>query len=257
MARRDASSHKQEMMEEHLSLSIKELMETKLQLKYTQSNLKHEVEKIKSELRANQLEAKTARDELLQKLTATEKELNATKQQLATTCQAEKQHTPLAASNGPEMEMKLQQKMKHMEGILQNHWLTFLNHRFSINPIVVKMTEFAKNKITTWTSQKFHVKDQELIQLQVAPSKIGSSIMSVSLLSDTLKRNTGTFMVKLLNQISDSEHYLGPEKKSNPQAKKSVLLQYDNFISYQDLHKITPTSQYLKDDILFFEVLKT
>ena len=47
MARKDMNTHKQEMMEVHLSLSIDELMETKVQLKSSQNNLKREVEKTK------------------------------------------------------------------------------------------------------------------------------------------------------------------------------------------------------------------
>ena len=47
MARKDMNTHKQEMMEVHLSLSINELMETKMKLKSAQNNLKREVEKTK------------------------------------------------------------------------------------------------------------------------------------------------------------------------------------------------------------------
>ena len=98
--------------------------------------------------------------------------------------------------------------------------------------------------------------------MQVATSKFRTNYMSVSLISRTpAKRLTGTFVVKLLNQISDSEHYLPVgEDPSSPTKKPSnanVVLHNDYFISYQDLRKNSPTRQFLKDDILFFEVLKT
>ena len=61
-----------------------------------------EVKNVTARLTANQQEAKITKDQLLQKLTITQKELNTTKQQLATTCQnltkAAKEHTTLAAS---------------------------------------------------------------------------------------------------------------------------------------------------------------
>ena len=75
----------------------------------------------------------------------------------------------------------------------------------------------------------------------------------------------GMFEVKLLNQISDCEHY-------------SITVTYDNradnvagrvtdddrgtgtgylqFFSNGDLHKITPTCQYLKDNCIFLQVSK-
>ena len=133
MTRKDAKTHKQEMMEEHLSLCINELMETKMNLKSTQSNLESEIEKSKGALTQkiilveNHLssgnkqlaEAKRTKDKLFQKLTATEKELNTTKQKLATTCQnlkkAEKEHTTLAAITNKTltaMENKFQAKIK-------------------------------------------------------------------------------------------------------------------------------------------------
>ena len=304
MARKDIHTHKQETMEKHLSLSINELMETKKQLKLTQND---EIEKptkddltqqlvakladTEQQLTASQQEAKWTKNELLQKLTAIEKELNTTKQQLATTytgCQnLEKEHTPLAASTDKaltemetkfqdavkriaELETKLQQRTVRIEEIIHNHWLTFLRHQASrlmsgteVIPIVVKMTEFAKNKASSWSSKPFNdnfSKDNCELYLQVSPSKIRNSLMSVSLLSRIpSKRVTGTFVVRLLNQISDSEHYLGPEDTSSPTKKSfstNVVLQNDGFISYQELHKNTATCQFLKDDALFFEVVK-
>ena len=191
IARKDINTHKQEMMEVHLSLSINELMETKKQLKSTQNNevkktnddltqqLVAKLADTEQQLTTSQQEVKRTKDQLLQKLTGTEKELNTTKQQLATTCQnltkAEKEHTTFAARTDKaltemktkiqavitaekrivELETNLQQKIVRIEEIIHNHWLTSLCRRASklmsgteVIPVIVKMTEFAKNNAT-------------------------------------------------------------------------------------------------------------
>ena len=77
----------------------------------------------------------------------------------------------------------------------------------------------------------------------------------------------GKFEIKLLNQISDSEHHLvtvtfgddtpdiaaGRVTEGNQSKKGWGWAQY---ISNEDLNKITPRCQYLKDDYLFFQVTK-
>ena len=74
----------------------------------------------------------------------------------------------------------------------------------------------------------------------------------------------GKFEIKLLNQISDSEHHLKTVTfddndpvdrviESNRSNSGYGFLQY---LSNKDLNKITPTRQYLKDDRLFFQVTK-
>ena len=221
MARRDASTHKQEMMEEHLSLSIKELMETKRQSLSIQSKFKHEVEKIKDDLAqqhlqvekdltakftTSQMEAKRIKEELLQKLTVTEKELNTTKQQLASVCQnlikAENEHTTLATSTDKafvevvnrfrvkitaaenrfkvkiiaaenkisDLESKLQQKIELIEGIF-GPWLTSLHNQASLDdqvvPVIVKMTNFFENVKTTWISKPFYNNHSKEYKLQL------------------------------------------------------------------------------------------
>ena len=153
---------------------------------------------------ASQQEAKRTTDQLLQKLTATEKELNTTKQQLATTCQnltkAEKEHTTLAASTDKaltemenkfqakvtevvtaaekriaELETKLQQKTKLIEGAL-NPWLLSLHYEASKSssgdqsvPVVVKMTELGKYHSDPggWLSAPFYDNHYNKLQLKV------------------------------------------------------------------------------------------
>ena len=71
MAHKDMNTHKQEMMEVHLSLSINELMHTKI-------NLKHDVEKTK--------------DDLTQQLVLHTAKIADTEQQLATSQQRAKKN---------------------------------------------------------------------------------------------------------------------------------------------------------------------
>ena len=324
MARKDINTHKQEMMEVHLSLSINELMETKRQLKSAQLEVEktnHKVEKTKDDLTQqlvwhttkvakveHQLTAsqQEAKNQLLQKLTATEKELNTTKQQLATTCQnlrkAEKEHTTLAASTDKaltemenkfqakiteiasiaekkitQLETKLQQKAKQLQEKI-DPWFIHIQYRASklssgdqAVPVVVKMTEFAKHMGTDWLSKPFYSdyhKDCEL-QLKVLANKDDPTYMSVHLNVTTKyihssKKPVEQFVVRLLNQISDSEHHHGkPHVYAHGLTSKLVVSVFkfihgddiDKFISYEHLQNNTATCQFLRYDTLFFEVL--
>jgi len=73
------------------------------------------------------------------------------------------------------------------------------------------------------------------------------------------------FEVKLLNQISDCEHYSLAIVYSNcikddyaadkvKHGNKARGWGYTNFISKEDLHKVTPTRQYLKGNCIFLQV---
>ena len=75
------------------------------------------------------------------------------------------------------------------------------------------------------------------------------------------------FEIKLLNQISDSQHYSGivTYDDNTPNDYTSRVTKgnksdngwgWAQYISNEDLLKITPTCQYLKDDCLFFQVTK-
>ena len=237
-----------------------------------------------AKLTASQQEAKWTKDQLLQKLTATEKELNTTKQQLATTCQnltkAEKEHTTLAASTDKaltemenkfqakitaaenriaELEKKLQQNTKQIE---EGSWLTSLHNRASmlssgneVVPVVVKMTEFTKHKDADWLSNSFYDNRTTCkLQLRIFVNRDDSTYMSMCLIKVLQsKRPAGRFAVRLLNQISDRNHY---QVQSDVFVPINTIWQKKFFISYKDLHKSTAEYQYLRDDTLFFEVLK-
>ena len=76
----------------------------------------------------------------------------------------------------------------------------------------------------------------------------------------------GTFEVKLLNQISNCEHYSlswayddYTDATASGRVKDAVNARgwgKSQFISNENLHKITPICQYLKDDCIFLQVSK-
>ena len=77
----------------------------------------------------------------------------------------------------------------------------------------------------------------------------------------------GKFDIKLLNQISDSEHHSNTLVYDDrvPKFSAGRVTQGDKtkegwdkpkFILNKDLCKITPPCRYLKDDCLFFQVTK-
>ena len=82
MARKDMNTHKQEMMEKHLSLSINELMEIKMQLKSSQNNRKYEVEKTKDDFAQQLVWHTTKITDIEQQLMASQQEAKKTKDEL-------------------------------------------------------------------------------------------------------------------------------------------------------------------------------
>ena len=121
------------------------------------------------------------------------------------------------------------------------------------------MTEFTKHMSTKWLSKPFYNPSKECkLQLQVSAAPVfGYTYMSVSLIVDhkQSKQQSDKLVVKLLNQVSNSEYHVGGNIFQF--AISDIIWQNQCFITYENLHKKTATYQYLKDDTLFFEVLKS
>ena len=73
----------------------------------------------------------------------------------------------------------------------------------------------------------------------------------------------GNFTVTLLNQISDKDHHsvLFPLSDNSSAGNRVTDGEYaaggwgtTKFVSNEEIHKSTPTCQFLKDDCLFFQV---
>ena len=128
-----------------------------------------------------------------------------------------------------------------------------------------------KGKKTEWYSDPFYSYPQQRIYLCIDAAGYGEgkgTHLSVSLClrkgphDDELTWPLrGKFMIKLLNQISDSEHHsvivtydnIVPDKCAN---RVSYMYRAEGwgepkFISNTNLNKITPTCRFLKGDCLF------
>ena len=146
-------------------------------------------------------------------------------------------------------------------------------------PVVISATEFdeRKNSKVKWYSGPFYSHDKGYkMCLSLYPAGNGEAKgthLSVFLYlmkgphDDELTWPLrGKFEVKLLNQISDCEHYplaiaYDEHTKDGPASRvtygvKATGWGKPHFISNENLHKVTPTCQYLKDDCIFLQVIK-
>jgi len=150
-------------------------------------------------------------------------------------------------------------------------------------PVTVKMSDFLKHERdgSDWCSEYFYssTKGYKMI-LCVCPAGDGDHIgthltVSLGYLKGAYDNELpwplrGNFEVKLLNQINDYEHYSDYCMSFNDSIPDDVTcgnrivddensvrgIRITDFISNEDLHKVTPTCQYLKDDCIFFQVTK-
>ena len=144
-------------------------------------------------------------------------------------------------------------------------------------PVVLKIPEFSKEKGRLYSNSFYsHTKGYSMcLCIHPAGLKSGKGThLSVFLhlmkgphddeLTWPLR---GKFEIKILNQFIDSEHHsMTPtfDDRTSDKCKSRVTKGDTNkdgwdkaqYISNEDLNKITPTRQYLKDDSLFFQVTK-
>ena len=345
MTRKELSKHKSEMMEEHLSLSVKtkssdaEVMLAALQ--DAKGELSEKVCLISKELAAvskdlattkEQMDAMKAKNETHKKLTSTttEKDLSNVRKSIQNLTKIQKElersfkeikdnFTRMmnnSATKAKELESKLDEKaielkskVDQVEGLLYDEtvfWYNTLNHQASklysydqdnaVSVVIVKMPGFSKNK-KEWCTSQFHLKFRTSLDHQrmrsfqnstgylFKVSTLQDDHISVSVVMPEMRRKVRQAcevpVVKLLNQLRDSEHFTATDK--SPLSHKSTAKQFsddsrdynsflrmthsfsqdyeiqeDNqsqfFIPYGELNKKTPTCQFLQNDIIFFEV---
>ncbi|XP_065916948.1 putative leucine-rich repeat-containing protein DDB_G0290503 [Dysidea avara] len=141
-------------------------------------------------------------------------------------------------------------------------------------PVIVKMSEYTKKKSDDvhWFSDSFytHHKGYRMTLLIKATgySDGRGTHLSVGLVlmkgpyDDQLSWSWGGYYnvkLMLLNQISNSEHLarnmsMDLHDQRVTSGERSTNYNSYPFISNEDLHKITPTCQYLKDDNIFIKV---
>ena len=158
---------------------------------------------------------------------------------------------------------------------------TMLQSGNQVCPVTIRMPEFnskKKNKVQ-WHSDPFYTHNKEYkmcFRIDAAGNSDGTGthlswflfLMKGPHDDELTWPLRGKFEIKLLNQISDSEHHSMtlPYDDNTPHNYTSRVTGDGNrsrygwgrpeFISNKDLNKITPTCQYLKDDCLFFQVTK-
>ncbi|XP_065901691.1 TNF receptor-associated factor 4-like [Dysidea avara] len=147
-------------------------------------------------------------------------------------------------------------------------------------PVVVKIAGYSekKNNQVQWYSDSFYTHNKGYkMCLRVEPaghSEGKGTHLSVFMYlmkgphDDELTWPlTEKFQFKLLNQISDCEHYsttltFDDHTPSEYAGRVTDCIRstggwgHRQFIVYEDLHTVTPTCQYLKDDCIFLQVSK-
>lgn len=271
MARKDKERHEEEMVKEHLSLTKEEL-----------SVMKQELSDTKEKLSVAQQEAKKVRDELTEKIAKRDQDLDIVKQQLE--CSAEalakleanfQAKMSEIASIAQERITELETKLEHnitTTSLLVGNWHTLIHTAArkppSVVPVIVKVSPYSKNDkySISWYSCAFytHPNGYEMC-LFVYTS--GHYCHALSLCVYLMKGShddklqwplKGKCEVKLLNQISNSEHYCRVsfcQDISRVVSKKKLIVFHNStFITFDKLDKVTTTCQYLKDDSIFFQV---
>ena len=338
MIRKELSKHKSEMMEEHLSLSVKmkssdsesmlaALQDTKGELSEKFCHISKELAVIsqdlattKEQMAANQLDAMKAKDEMLKKLTTTEKDLSNARKSIQSLTKLEKELersfteikdnltkiTRNSATKTKELESKLDEKTNELKtkvdqvGKLLYDATVFcsntLNHQASklylydqanaASVVVVKMPGFSKNK-KEWCTSQFYLKPLENLRMRLHQNSYQTQFkvttsqddqISVAVVMPEMQRKvkqaSEMLVVKLLNQLSDGEHFTAKIKSASQPTDFQYLfnkrLTYSGYgshstdeddddqlqflIPYGELSKKTPTCEFLRNDIAFFEV---
>ena len=245
MTRQDQEKHKKEKMEEHLMMTKHELTDTKATLANTES-----------------------------KLTDTNNQLASALQRISTLEVLLYQATDKAVfrPNSVVLESSAEWSVKLTA-------MTIMSKSGDQEcPVILKMSQFnnKKENDVQWYSDSFYTHNKYKMCLRVDAAGHGdgkSTHLSVFLFlmkgphDDKLTWPLrGKFRIKLLNQIRNSEHRSltvtfddntlgGSDKRVTKDDRAADGWGY-HFISNEDLHKTTPTCQYLKDDCLFFQVTK-
>ncbi|XP_065883093.1 TNF receptor-associated factor 5-like [Dysidea avara] len=149
-------------------------------------------------------------------------------------------------------------------------------------PVIVKMPQYSckykKKTSSDWFSDSFYSSDKAYkMCLRVNAAGDGDAKgthMSIHLYlmkgpyDDELTWPLrGRFSVTLLNQIRDWDHYqiklsfnddtqAGSAERVIDGDRAATGNGFDNFISNRDLHKLTSTCQYIREDCVFFKISK-
>ncbi|XP_065914867.1 TNF receptor-associated factor 3-like [Dysidea avara] len=238
---------------ESLQLSQQEIAVTQKNLISTENKLTHTTDILKS----LQEDSKRTIDELTQKF-ANDKRI--------------------LYNKITEIEIKLQQQEKthEVDWMLVSNWYksiyvmaTKLSSGDKVVPVVVRISDYItkKRNEVSWHSNSFYTHHGGYkMCLKVSftgPHLFIGLVLMKGPNDDKLKWPlVGQCGIVLFNQIRNSEHYLGDGKYSTrgfqrvTTGEMSACCMWYNacFIIDEDLHKITATRQYLRDNNIFFHV---
>ena len=281
MARKDQKKHNKEKMEEHLFLSVNKVAKISEILTKTEKEQKE----TKDELTNTERDLNTTKQQLSKNLAKAEKEhvaLAAVLAKLETKFQTKiTEIETIAQERITELERTLEQVV--MANELKGTpcmWMSHLNTASSklssgdqVVPVIVKISEYTKkkrDKVEIFCDPFYTHNKGYKVCLCVYSRDYGNRYththLSVYLMKgpydDQLRWPlNGHCEVKLLNQIGDSKHHFTVVNKNSVgyrvysgERSKNCLCYRHDFISNEDLHKITPTHQYLKDDSIFLQV---
>ncbi|XP_065916952.1 TNF receptor-associated factor 3-like [Dysidea avara] len=262
---------------------IQQLVVTKQEAKKTKNELTQKLTNTERDLNTTKQQLATT----CQNLTKAEKEhttlaanTDEALAKLETKFQTKITEIETAAQKITELETKLEEKTQQIDRLLVITWgadivsqATKSSSGDKVVPVIVKMSEYNKKKsyCVYWFSDSFythHKGYRMILDIRAAGWCDGrGTYLTVGLLlmkgpyDDQLRWPLkGHCEVMLLNQISNSEHHLGNGKYQDDGHKRvtseeRMYMWYTyQFISNKDLHKITPTCQYLKDDNIFIKV---
>ena len=282
MGRKDLKKHNQEEMEEHLSLTMSELVSTRGKLTATEQQLTTSNQqlalhieqtssmqtKFQEKIDAMECHSQQSVSKLETKLTTiTEQALHTQEKLQAKIDSLERQ----SQMNIAKLEKKLQQTNEHIE------WTANINSRAShiknqAFPVIIKVPEFddKKKSETNWYSHYFftHEKGYKL-KLNVFPvgrdSHKGTHVSVYLYLMKGPNDNDLTWplkkriQVKLLNQVRDTQHHshaftISAARRNTVEDDKKQFWYADKFISQASLYQATTDCKFLYNDCVFFEV---
>ena len=282
--RNEQKKHNMETMEEHLSLTMKQLLYTKSELVSTKSEL---------------VSAKT---ELKRQIGETSQDLVETREQHSKT-------VTTMIKNQLQQEETFQKKIDSVENTAKESikWLesqltataekvyatmrrlellnTSAREQLSgelVAPVIIKMSGYSEYKESgsNWYSESFYT-HQVGYKMQLCVNVNGwFSRIHIALEIYIVKGPFDNFIpwplvgkmeLKLLNQISDNEHhsvivdFRGLNSRlticrvpaHSTETRSTSAACWDNeFISHEQFYQITPTRRFLKDDCIFFQVCR-
>ena len=267
MPRKDLTKHDEEKTNEHLSLMKSALVDTQSKLADTQGKLFDTQNKLFD-----------TEKQLSLKLEHNHAEVLAMQNSKYTQIQSDLQYKmEFVHDQIDKLKTTLQQKTDMIFG----KWAMKIHTRAAellscdpqFLPVIVKVPDFMANKNdkVDWDSNPFFTYPLIFtypfgykMKLNVVPAGYGTSegsYMSVYLyimsgphdyqLTWPLK---GKFQVTLLNQICDSGHHSVSYQNRAKMNQSKPFWFCKEFISYEVLHEISATRQFIKDDCVFFEV---